>query len=85
MRMCLADANCVLQYMDVVRTVASRWENLSLEQPLDEWAAQIDEAFQLDGRREASIEMAWTERDIRRTFIRGRAQALLAALEPASP
>lgn len=75
-RMCLADEACTREYKDVVEIVASRWDDLKLEEHMDRWSEQIDEAFRADDRREASVEAALKSREIRRTIIRGRAAAL---------
>lgn len=81
MRMCLADEACKREYAEVVRSVAARWDALELEGHMDKWSAQIDEAFRADDRREVTIETALEHREIRRTVIRGRAQALIEAVE----
>lgn len=80
MRMCMADAGCNQQFRDVVEHVASRWDELELEAQLDRWAAQTQEAFESDHRREVSVELALVDREVARQFIRGRAAALLEAL-----
>ena len=85
MRMCLADEGCTAEYSEVIRTVAQSWDALSLEQQMDQWSEQIDEAFRADDRRETSVEEALESREIRREIIRGRAQTLLAALDQHAP
>ncbi|HET8937771.1 MAG TPA: CotH kinase family protein [Polyangiales bacterium] len=81
MRMCLADEGCASEYADVVRMVASRWDELRLLERLDEWSAQIDEGFLRDKRQAVTIEEALESRAMRREILEGRAPALLEALE----
>lgn len=81
MRMCLADEACTVEYSEVLRTVAKRWDALHLEVLMDQWSEQIDDAFREDERRERTIDEALASREIRRKIIRGRAQALLDAVE----
>jgi spore coat protein CotH len=77
MRMCLADGACKAEYKEVLEEVASRWDELQLEGLMDEWADQIREAFETsDQRREGSVELPLERREIRRQYIRGRADAL---------
>jgi len=70
------------EYLDVVALVAARWDGLRLEQRMDRWAEQTQDALQSDERREVSVELALADREITCEFIRGRASALLEALEP---
>jgi hypothetical protein len=81
LRMCLEDEACTEEFRATVQMVATRWDDLKLEDRMDEWLTQIDEAFFADERRERPIEIAWASQDIRRDFIRGRAQSLFDALE----
>jgi spore coat protein CotH len=80
MRMCLADPECTQEYKEVIELVASRWDSFELEALRDEWLAQIGEAVAADKRREASDELGQKRLDIGREFIRGRAEALRAAV-----
>ena len=80
-RMCLADEECTREYADVVQMVASRWDELRLPERLDEWSAQIDDAFWLDERQTATIDEALESRAMRREILEGRAQALFEALD----
>jgi hypothetical protein len=82
MRMCLADGECTREYLEVVETVATRWDELLLLDHMEAWSAQIDEALWMDDRREVAVEQALESRAIRREIILGRAQALFAALQP---
>lgn len=81
MRMCLADSACKEEYTDVVRLVTDRWEGMKLEQKMDRWAEQTQEAAESDPRRESTFEWGLADRENTRKFIRGRHQALLEALE----
>jgi spore coat protein CotH len=82
MRMCLADSECTREYSDVLHMVASRWDELTLPERMDEWSAQIDEAFQLDERHTGTKPQVLEARSGRRAFIEGRAASLFAALSP---
>ncbi|HTU58798.1 MAG TPA: CotH kinase family protein, partial [Polyangiales bacterium] len=80
MRMCLADADCTNEYKDALTQVADRWDDLELEALMDEWIAQISDAFAEDTRRKTTDEYVEQRREIRRQFIRGRAESLRAAI-----
>jgi hypothetical protein len=80
MRLCLADEACTREYAEVVKTVAQSWDALKLEEHLDRWSEQVDEAWQEDTRREITIEEALPYREVKREIIRGRSQALLDAI-----
>jgi len=80
-RMCLADQECTEEYSDAVKLVASRWESLHLEEPLERWTAQAQLAIETDQRREAPFEETLSDRDIMREFIRERPRTLLEAVE----
>jgi hypothetical protein len=81
LRMCLADESCTNEYRDVLQMVASRWDDLALEQRTTEYARQIDEGLVADTRRERTVERAWASQDLRRAFVRLRAQTLREALD----
>lgn len=80
LRMCLADAECTVEYKETVAQVAERWDGLELEALMDRWLAQIDEPFARDTRRNTSAELVQRQQDVRRQFIRGRAESLRAAV-----
>jgi hypothetical protein len=80
MRMCLADQLCTDEYSAVIEMVAGRWDELELEDHLNGWSAQIAESLLTDTRRESSVKRAIDNREVRRNFIRGRAQALRDAV-----
>jgi len=80
MRMCLADADCTNEYREVVEQVAERWDELGLEALMDEWLAQTKEASAVDTRRTNSAKVVQQQQELRREFIRGRAEALRANL-----
>jgi hypothetical protein len=85
-RMCLADEQCTRDYAEVVEIVASRWDDLKLEEHLDQWSEQIDQAFRADDRRESTVQGVLDSREVRRTIIRGRTEALREDLaQHASP
>ena len=79
-RMCLADAECTAEYKEVVAQVADSWDGLELEALMDAWLAQIAEPFAQDTRRNTLAEGVQQQQDVRRWFIRGRADALRAAV-----
>lgn len=81
MRMCLADQLCAEEYSGVIEMVAARWDELELEDHLNGWSAQIAEGLLADTRRDRSVKTAIKNRELRREFIRGRAQALRDAVE----
>jgi hypothetical protein len=81
-RMCLADAECTREYTDVIQMVASRWDELTLPERMDEWSAQIDEGFWLDERHTGTKEQVLESRARRRAFVEGRAQSLFDVLAP---
>lgn len=81
MRMCLDDEACTRSYRDVVARVAARWDELALEELMSRWSAQTQAGMEADSRREYSLETILDEREVRREFIRGRAQALREAIE----
>jgi hypothetical protein len=81
LRMCLEDEACTREYAEVVRKVAESWDALKLEERMDRWSEQVDEAWHEDMRREITIEEALPFREVRREIIRGRSQALLDALD----
>jgi hypothetical protein len=80
MRMCLADADCTEEYKTVIEQVASRWDELELAARMDEWLAQIEQAFATDERRATADEFVRERQEVRRLIIRGRADALRAAI-----
>ena len=80
LRMCLNDEECTREYREVVECVATRWDDMRLEETLDHWIEQIQSAFEADDRREVSHELAVADREVTRDYIRGRAQALFDAL-----
>lgn len=85
MRMCLADEACTAEYRMVLEEVATRWDELQLEELMDEWAEQIHEAFEApDQRRRGTTEAALALREVRREYIRGRAEALRSQLAASS-
>lgn len=85
MRMCRADAECTREYIEVVEQLASRWDDLQLEDRLDEWAAQVDERIERDERREVTLEKALAHREVRREVIRERARTLREAVSRYQP
>jgi hypothetical protein len=80
-RMCLADSDCRQEYREVIARVAARWDDMNLEEKMDRWIEQTQEAFDSDERRESTVEGVLGDRENTRLFIRGRAQALLDALD----
>lgn len=80
MRMCLADADCTAEYTEILEEVADRWDDLELEARMDEWIAQTAEALSEDTRRGSTDEIVKQRQQTRREFIRGRAEALRAAI-----
>jgi hypothetical protein len=80
MRLCLADADCTQEYKQVIEQVASRWDGLGLEALRDEWLEQISDAVAADKRRDSPDVLVQQRLDVGREFIRGRAQALWAAV-----
>jgi spore coat protein CotH len=81
MRMCLADAECRQEYRAAVGLVAARWDGMKLEEKMARWAEQTQGAAESDERRESSYESVLADRENTLQFIRGRAQALLDAIE----
>jgi hypothetical protein len=79
-RMCLADADCTNEYKAVIEQVAARWDELELEARMDEALAQIADAFAEDTRRNTTDQHVQERQDVRRKVIRGRADALRAAI-----